>query len=450
MADIFVWSGAGGGADGTAWEDAFVTLAAALDGTMVGFTEGTDFVYVRSVHSEDENAAQTLDAHNSDASAGDDKVRVLSVTGDTTGTSPGALTAGATLNTQNANELRILGNLYFFGINFRPHGQFRCGVNSSYHSDIVMEECELKTDNANPGYGVMINDSSNNKSYNLRLIDCVFAATNLGHFLRLQGGRFLMEGGSFANNYTSLTTLQSPGDMRLVGVDMSSLTGNIFNESNGHYPGIVSLEGCLLNAGVTKVATAMTAGRGQIGFFHCQDGVDADPAYAMEIYRREGSIKVDAARYRTDGASDGERTNPYSWDMDNSGGLNTIELYEPLISPPMTAWTDGNNSDPVTFTFYVASGATLQDDEFWIELFGPNDASKSSLAVRKTSRLEPLGTPANLTADGVSTWNGADVGTKQKVTITYTPDKPGVVVARAFLAKPSERVSVDPKIYVDM
>ena len=60
-----------------------------------------------------------------------------------------------------------------------------------------------------------------------------------------------------------------------------------------------------------------------------------------------------------------------------------------------------------------------------------------------------MATPANLTADGVSEWNGADVTTAQYIDITYTPDKPGPIEARIYLAKPSERVSVDPKIYID-
>jgi hypothetical protein len=89
-------------------------------------------------------------------------------------------------------------------------------------------------------------------------------------------------------------------------------------------------------------------------------------------------VEVDTARYRSSGASDGERSNPYSWSMDTSVGSNVIELYEPLESPKISTWTDGDGSTAHTYRIYVASGATLQNDECWVELIGPNDAAQDS------------------------------------------------------------------------
>jgi hypothetical protein len=41
------------------------------------------------------------------------------------------------------------------------------------------------------------------------------------------------------------------------------------------------------------------------------------------------------------------------------------------------------------------------------------------------------------------------VGTLQQIDISYTPDKPGPIEARVYMAVGSERISVDPKIYID-
>jgi hypothetical protein len=84
-----------------------------------------------------------------------------------------------------------------------------------------------------------------------------------------------------------------------------------------------------------------------------------------------------------------------------------------------------------------------------VDLIGPNDAATDSLGVRQTTRPDPMATPANLTTDASSTWNGADVTTKQQIDVVYTPDKPGPITARVYVATPSERVRIDPKIYID-
>ena len=135
--------------------------------------------------------------------------------------------------------------------------------------------------------------------------------------------------------------------------------------------------------------------------------------------------------------------------MDTTDASNVIELYEALEAFPIAGWTDGDGSTAHTYRIYIASGGTLQDDEIWFDFTGPNDAATDSLGLRKTTRLAPLGTPSNIATDGVSTWNGTDVGTLQQLDVTYTPDKPGPITARIYLAKPTERVSVDPKIYID-
>jgi hypothetical protein len=183
--------------------------------------------------------------------------------------------------------------------------------------------------------------------------------------------------------------------------------------------------------------------------YHCQIGTDADPSYQMEIQDSRGKIVTDTSRYRTGGASDGVRATPISWDFDTTAGSVRGYPGHALEGPPISAWTPGNGSTAHVYRVAFASDATINDDELWIELEGPNDAATNSLAALKTTRVAPRTTAAAYTTDSGATWTGSGVGTKQYMQITYTPDKPGPVTVRVRMAKASDNIYIDPKIQID-
>jgi len=160
-----------------------------------------------------------------------------------------------------------------------------------------------------------------------------------------------------------------------------------------------------------------------------------------------GTVKSDLTRYRTGGADDDENANAHSWEMVSSA--NALEIHNPLKTPPMMRWVEAGVD--VTVTLYVASGVTLQDDEFWIELSGSDNTANPNTTTQgytATTRAAIQATPANLTTDAVSTWNGVGVGTKQECSVTFTPAEAGPVVVRACLAKASTTVYIDPRLDV--
>jgi hypothetical protein len=169
----------------------------------------------------------------------------------------------------------------------------------------------------------------------------------------------------------------------------------------------------------------------------------------MEVQDSRGKVSADTSRYRTGGAKDSERTNPISWDFDTTVGSVRGWPGHAFVGPPITAWTDGDASTSHTYRVAFASDATIQDDELWMELEGPNDAATNSLGVIKTTRLAPRGTAANYTTDASSSWTGSGVGTKQYMEVSYTPDKPGPVTVRVYMAKASDNIYVDPLIQID-
>ena len=184
--------------------------------------------------------------------------------------------------------------------------------------------------------------------------------------------------------------------------------------------------------------------------YHCQIGTDADPAYQMEIQDSRGKVSADTSRYRTGGGSDKVRSTPISWDFNTSVGSVRGYPGHALEGPPIRVWTAGDGSTAHVYRVAFASDTdSINDDEIWIELEGPNDAATNSLAALKTTRVAPRTTAAAYTTDSGSTWTGTGVGTKQYMEITYTPDKPGPVVIRVHMAKASDNVYIDPLIQID-
>jgi hypothetical protein len=232
----------------------------------------------------------------------------------------------------------------------------------------------------------------------------------------------------------------------LEGVDLSGGNAFVFNVNPATKRiGRMLAKSCKVPVG-TVVARGAINSSHRYEMMHCESGTPADPSYEMQVMDYWGTTTAVAARYRSDGASDKVRSSPYSWEM--VATAKALEIYCPHESPPIAGWTDGDGAKEFTYTIYFASSATRQDDEFSVELSVPNDDNKSSQVKILSSRLDPQSTPANITADGDSTWNGAGVNVAQKIVFTHTPDKPGPIEARLHLMKASATVYVDPKIYI--
>lgn len=462
MGNVFVWSGATGANDGTTWEDAYTTLASLSSDATFDPTAG-DICYVRSSHAENVASVFTLTTFSfSDYEAGEAPVKILSVAGADTGTSPGALTRSASINTSGStNDINIdSGNFYIRGIDFDSGDDTFLGTGSNDKSKgkMMFEDCTWNVDSGDTIS--LANDSGWDDAVRYVFKDCTFDFQGTTSWMRF-GSNLTQQlyacDVDFWNCTWTATAVPSPafriGDVgsarfRFIGCDLSGLTGTWFDFSFGVI-GSLTFEfiGCKIPASFTLLDDNQNTPAVTWIFRHCEDGTSADPSVAMEVTTAEGKVSVDTARYRTGGASDGERTNPVSWEMDTGDAqlVGSIdEGYSFLESPTIEGWVDGDGSTAKTLRFYLASGATQNDDDVWVDVWHPNESDTSSQLQLTSSRITPLDTPAALTTDSGSTWTGTDVSTKQYIDITFTPDKPGPVMARWYLAKPSERVSVSP------
>lgn len=444
MANIFVWSGATGLNDGTKWEDAFTAIGRDYGPLL---TPGTDFVYVRGTHAESTAVIQHIVGSSVFSVA---PVRIICVVGNDTGTTPGNLTTGATVTTTgNNNEIQFSEKLYVYGIDFISGDGVVCGQNQA-ENDITIEQGRLEITSDNNNDNFEFGNGSAGVSSVVRLIDTDIDFPGTAPDFVVRQGIFIWDGGTLIAATGTLIGLSESCNVYFRNVDLS-LQQNILLASGVSNRGVtkVHLDRCLVHATVDFVNGTLDQRAGSyLQATHCQNGTDADPTFQMHLETQNGTVAVDTARYRTGGASDGERTNPVSWDM-NTVATMSIETYEAVISPPISAWTDGDASTAHVYRVHVASGGTLNNDDLWIEITGPNSAATNSLGERTSTRMAPLGTPTALTTDSGSTWTGADVGTLQYAQVSYTPDKPGPVTCRVYLAQPSQRVSVDPVIVID-
>lgn len=431
MATYYVDVAAVGANNGSSWGDAWVSIHSAL----AAVAGAGDTVLVDDGHGEDLGTSRNYTI------VGASPLRVLSVDKADDSLSPGAQVRnnGGTRNTY------FYGNWYMHGMRWESGGQI--GFAPAGSEQATCEQCYFKVGIIG-GTGYFYPNFSLDDALT-KFIDVdveLVRATSVIIWAaphRWIGGSLITSsaaGHVFLANYDGI-------DLRVSGVDLSAESGALFWPGiNTTHKGEILLEGCKLNAAVDVMSGPIVGPSSRFKVHHCQAGLSIHPTYAMEEHAYYGTIKVSIARYRTDGASDKVRTVPYSWEMEANALAE--EIYLPLASPPLAGWTAGDGSTEYTYTIYLASDATMQDDEFWAELSVPNDDDTSSQVKVLSSRLDPQGTPANITSDADSTWNGAGVGTLQKLVFTHIPDKPGPIEARLFLAKASDTVYVDPKIYI--
>lgn len=443
MAIKYVYSGAAGANDGTSWANAWTDFGSA-DGAG---TAAGDTVYVASDHSQDTtNAAITYDFSNGTHAS---PITILSVN-----RSDDTYLAGARLfNASSSSKIIMRGHIRVYGLTFETG--WLTTLNDNGNLGWFRQEytsCTFKAGGNHLLYGLTIGNSAGYYPNITRLINCTHDCspkTSTAFQTILCTGCVYISNLALTGANTNTNPLFGSG----TGNDYREARVELVNTDVSTWQTLMSLaqrlqltlRKCKVHASFNTTGTV--ANDAFLLLDSCDDGTITLPPLGL-TYKSEffGTLAASLARYRTGGANDGLQANAYSWEMATNS--SALEIYDPLEAPPLTRWLDPDAS---------ISGATAK-------------------GIFASTRCAPLATPAALTTDGTSTWNGTGVGTKQKITHTLTngstltvyvasggtlnnddfwievsePDQVGGPVSvRCFLAKPSTTVYVDPKLDVD-
>lgn len=436
MAITYVDSNATGGSnDGSSWANAYLRLASAA-----GVGAGAE-IWIASDHEEGATSSLTITFTNGTASQ---PIRLLSVNKATN-----TYAAGALIN--NTGDLSLQNSITVWGVTFLS-GTY-INLQGTGHVQTFFG-CTFQCTNDNYGYGAINRiGASAYVGVAVRLIECTLTAgTGAGGWIALfhTASRLYLSKCTFSGgaNKTSLIAggwvgiFPSWGSLFVEDMDLSALT-KISTTGTGQS---CHIKRCKINASLEPSSANDLFAEKLIE--NCDDGTITAPPLGLNWYRTLfGDVKSVSAVYRSSGASDGETG--YSWQM--VAASTCLEASGNAIStPPITRWVSGGSE--IDITVFVASEITLNDDDVWIEVSGPNNTASPNQTAQGYSYssrpASPLATPAALTTDSTSTWNGTGVSIRQKITHTYTPTEAGPVTIRCFLAKPSTTVYVDPKIEV--
>ncbi len=443
MASYYVRSSAAGLADGTSWTDAYTALATAVSGKAAG-----DIFYVSEDHSE--TASGTI------TSPGTSTNPCLFLCASHTGTVPPVdadLATTAVIGSANATSLTINGSYYAYGITWQA------GQGSASAASITTTSSNHRQTNVNGKF--YLNNTSVSSTINV-----FSAATILTNWLNVQikylsGSQALtgtQSSGSFTwrnppvNGVSSVTAFDSGGSVPtnllatnasgvflFEGLDLSLMTSKTLIPAQTSNPKI-TIKDCKLGASTTISATQTIAYGTRV------DSIRSDSANSttrVERYTGMGKVTTSTSVYRNTGASDGV-TNFSRVIVPSTRAL----WIAPFEAPPIAVWNETTGSS-VTITVHgnsdLASSATPNNDDVWIDVCYPGDSSDPGGLWATSGKGSYLETATAYSVDGTS-WNSAPAGGPFAMSVTVTPQQKGWIYVYVRVGNASGGT---PTFYVD-
>jgi len=172
---------------------------------------------------------------------------------------------------------------------------------------------------------------------------------------------------------------------------------------------------------------------------------NADTNYRLWVEDYAGSIKSETTIVRSGGASDG--TTSLSWKMASSANAEYPVVV--LESPEIVQWNDTTGSAITVTVEVITDNVTLKDDECWLEVqYLGTSGYPLSVFINDCKANVLAGNNPQDTSTETWTTTGLTTPTKQKLSVTFTPQEKGFLHAVVKLAKASTTVYVDPLLVV--
>jgi hypothetical protein len=427
--------------DGSTWALADADISASMGGDAAG-----DTTWISDAHAES-TAAQILVACAGTAAT---PSRILC--GDDAVEPPTALATTATAATSHGSFITFTGSFYAYGVTYTSsagaNGGFSMGSDQS-HQVFEQHKFRCSANDTRP----VINIGSSGTSGSQGLVqwkNCTVRFANASQKIVLQGARLEWLGGGIESGGTSPTVLVAPTTDRqapiavLSGLDLSAAGTSLAIFGAGVAGSRCSIRNSKLPAswaGSLVSGTLLVGSRSEM--WNCDAG---DVNYALWVEDYAGSIKHETTLVKTGGASNG--TTAISWKMATSANAEYPVIN--LRSPEIAKWNETTGSAvTVTVDFLRDSATNLQDDEIWLEVeyLGTSGFPLSLFA--DDAAADVLATPADQ-ATSAATWTttGMSNPNEQKLSVTFTPQEKGLIIARVCVGLASTTIYVDPELQV--
>ena len=428
MATLYVDSAATGTGDASSWANAATSVSTVS-------TSAGDVVLISAAHSEILSSTWTL-SNGTFANP----VKVISTTAGTTTYAAGATLRGFTSSIKivpGSNDYLVL-----WGLTLKADGSSGSDLwlGAANDSTMYFHDCTLYAEDR---LYLSVNTDANS-----RFTDCTFTLDSATGEVRDGGTRAMAEvrGGSISDGqYSYAVRKEYNCQTKLRAVDLSDYTSafNNISSSNGSQQMVAS--GCAVGSGFTVNAASTTQKSSNFAAAeYCGTSSSAITTLAG-LVDLGGETKTDTTRHRDSprGATDAVTGEPYCHAVTCTTGTMTAG-HE---SAELATRIDAPSGSTVILTVFLAGGATLTDEDFWIDCYLPPSGSTAQQHFTSTRLANPLATATELTDDG-STWSGSGVGTRYKVSVTYTPTAAGIARIVPNFAK-TGTVYVDPRIEVE-
>lgn len=383
MANVYVYSGAGGAGTGADWTNAYTTLLAACAAKAAG-----DDFWVAHDHAETQASAMTIVVPNT-SPVNPCRIVCVNRSGSVPPVSADLRTTATITTTGNSNITLQTGAAYIEGIIFNAgtgaNGtQFVTTLTWSY-----FRNCQLnKVGTSGTGNAI-------NLSGSVTLDNTSISVGATSDAIRCQNARIVWRNCTTpvtgATIPTSLFgTSTNSGSAWVEGLDLSALGSgkNIFGALFGACDGMI--KDCKLNASVTIAATQSNLGTGQIYVSRSDSG---GTNYVERKYNYAGSQIDETVVVRTGGASDGTTAKSR-----NITTTDKAKFWAPFDATAIAIWQDSTSAATATIEGVWNAAALPNNDDIWFDLeyLGASGSPLGSYA--SGTKADVLATGAALTA----------------------------------------------------